>query len=194
MMINTTYNAFAQNLLSNRTSADKFSSNMDNPLLLSTPDALTFEMVSFLDSNSSGTLSQSEARLDNTDFAQVDQNQDNEISFTELAASLEAARNTYVELLFINSRYSAFNTLTENGFQEMVAVDSEGTTFMEKAFQTLELSDFQKVAAHKNNLLYHTLLNPVRPSAAEDEFPAPSSELYEIISPLQNLDMQGAAS
>jgi hypothetical protein len=187
MMINT-YNTFAQNLISNRPTAQKFSSNMDNPLLLSTPDALTFELINSLDSDDSGGLSQFESGLDNSNFSQVDKNSDSELGFSELVSQVANERDSYVELLFINAQYSAFNSLTEDGFMQMVSENSEGTSLMESVFQTQEPSDFQKIAAYNQNLLYHTRLSPAQP-AQDEVFQDPSADIYDILAPLQTPEM-----
>jgi hypothetical protein len=188
MMINT-YNSFAQNYINSRQSGQKFTSNMSNPLLLSTPEALTFELIGSLDSNNSRSLNQSESGLGNSDFSQVDKNSDGEIGFTELINRVETERNTYVELLFINSQYSAFGTLSEDGFMQILGMDSESSALMESALKTQERSDFQKITAYNQNLLYHTQLSPAQPAEAES-FADPSANLYEIIAPLQALEMQ----
>lgn len=192
-MMVSTYSAFAQSYINNRMPSQKFSSRMDNPLLHSTPDALTFELIDSLDSDRSGGLSQSESGLDNSNFHFMDRNNDDSIGYAELSARVETERNTYVELLFINSQYSAFSTLSEDGFLQMIDSESGGDSLMTTAFQTQERSDFQKIVALNQNLLYHTRLNPAVPtSTIEPEpvetTPSLSSDLYQIIAPLLNLD------
>ncbi len=67
MMINS-YNTFAQNILNNRPVSQRFSPTLSNPLLHTTPDAVTFELINNLDSDDSGGLSQFESGLDDTNF------------------------------------------------------------------------------------------------------------------------------
>ncbi|MBF0446837.1 MAG: hypothetical protein HQL67_01410 [Magnetococcales bacterium] len=194
-MIINTYSNFAQSYINTRQPSQKFSSTMSNPLLLSTPDALTFELIDSLDSDRSGGLRQSKSGLGNTDFPQTDNNSGSEIGFDERQQQVATERNTYLELLFINDRYSAFSGLSEDGFLQMINPDSDSNILMQDIFKTQERSDFQKLIAFNQSLGYHTRLDPVQSadpllSEPESEPNNPISELYAILAPLKELDAQ----
>ncbi len=183
MVINS-YSSFAQNIINSRPSAQKFTSNTsDNPLLLSTPEALTFELIDNLDSNHSGGLSQSESELNDSDFARTDKNSDGEISFLELSNQVAKERKSYVDLLYINNRYSAYATLSQEGFSQVIGMDSEGISLLENTFKSQDRSSFQKLQLYSKNLSFHTLLTPAKPTPAPT--PEPPSELYQLIAPLK---------
>jgi hypothetical protein len=199
MMINT-YNSFTQNSVSRRLPNQNVSSNMKNPLLHSTPDSLTYELINALDSDSSGSLGQFESGLNNSDFAQMDGNSNGEIGFNELSSRVETERESYLELLFVNAQYSAFSALSEEGFFQMTQPDSESSTLMESTYAIQEQSDFQKVSAYIKNLSYHTRLNPAQPAQVESNTEESSTEnslaedadLHQIIAALKQRDMEAA--
>ncbi|MBF0448973.1 MAG: hypothetical protein HQL67_12290 [Magnetococcales bacterium] len=196
-MIVNTYSNFAQSYINTRQPAQKFSSTMSNPLLLSTPDALTFELIDSLDSDHSGGLGHSNSGLDNAEFSQLENNSGGEVGFDERQQQVSTERNTYVELLFINARYSAFSGLSEDGYLQMVDANSENSNLMQDIFKTQERSDFQKLTAFNHSLGYHTRLDPVQQTASaplpDPESEAnPISELYAILAPLKELEAQAA--
>jgi hypothetical protein len=191
MMINT-YNSFAQNYINSRPSAQKLSANLSNPMLLSTPDALTFELINDLDSNNSDSLSWFEGKQQSAEFSQITKNENGEFSFSQLPPVQENERNTYLELMFINSNFSAFSTMSEDSFIALSESDSTGTPLMESVLQTIEPTFEQKLSAYESNLKYHTRLTPLT-LEEEPETIAPSDKIYEILAPLQALDMQTAA-
>ncbi|MBF0455466.1 MAG: hypothetical protein HQL72_11705 [Magnetococcales bacterium] len=197
-MIINTYNTFAHNVLNSRQPAQKYSTTSSNPLLHSTPEALTFQLIDALDSNSSGGLGHFESGLNNGHFSQVDQTSEEEVGFKDLTDRIANERNSYVELLFIHSPFSAFKALSEEGFAQMISADSEGNTLMETAFKTQDRSNFQKFSALNQNLLYHTLLNPAQPqlppteteSGETAEIPQESApDLFEIIATLKEQEI-----
>ncbi|MBF0445504.1 MAG: hypothetical protein HQL68_07930 [Magnetococcales bacterium] len=193
MMVNT-YNSFAQNYINSRSSAQKLSANLSNPMLLSTPEALTFEFINSLDSNNSDSLSWFEGKQQSAEFSQITKNENGEFSFTQLPQIQENERDTYLQLMFINSQFSAFSTMSEDSFIALSEADSTGTPLMETVLQKIEPSYSQKMAAFANNLKYHTRLTPLTLEEEEPEAPAPSTNIYDILAPLQELDMQTAVS
>ncbi|MBF0194581.1 MAG: hypothetical protein HQL71_08480 [Magnetococcales bacterium] len=192
MMINT-YNSFAQNYINSRTPTQKLSANISNPMLLSTPDALTFELINDLDSNNSDSLSWFDGSQQSAEFSQVTKNENGEFTFTELPKQTESERNTYLQLMFINSQFSAFSTMSEDSFIALSGSDSTGTPLMETVLKKAEPSFSQKMAAYENNLKYHTRLTPITLEEEEEEPQKPSSNLYDLLAPLQKFDMQTAS-
>ncbi|MBF0358131.1 MAG: hypothetical protein HQL70_05945 [Magnetococcales bacterium] len=191
MMINS-YNAFAQNILNNRPISQRFSPTLNNPLLHSTPEAVTFELINTLNSKDSDSLSQFGSGFDDANFTQAQTNSSVDTNLQELPREREPERDTYIELLFINAKSSLFNIISEDGLTEMVTPDSDGMSLLTKAFQTQEQSDFQKIAAYNQNLLYHTTLSPVPATTTEKQ--SASDKIYELLAPLQIPEMQFATT
>ncbi len=125
-------------------------------------------------------------------FAQAQKNSNGEIGFQELPREREPERDTYLELLYINSQSSLFNILSEDSLTEMVDPDSDGMSLMATAFKTQDQSDFQKIAAYNQNLLYHTTLSPVPTAPAAKQ--SASDKIYDLLAPLQIPEMQFATT
>ncbi|MBF0382384.1 MAG: hypothetical protein HQL69_15285 [Magnetococcales bacterium] len=191
MMINT-YNSFAQNYINSRPAVQKLSANLTSPTPLSTPEALTFEFINDLGSNNSDSLSWFDGRQQASEFSQITKNENGEFTFKEIPANNENERDTYLQLMFINSQFSAFSTMSEDSFIALSESDSTGAPVMESVLKTIEPSYSQKMAAYEENLKYHTRLTPLELLEEEPEQPEPSFNLQDILAPLQELDMQTA--